>query len=108
MGDDRGHRHRPEGRSDLGIRALRRGHGRRGPVDCDNTPLDPIFKFDRNTGKVLANFGKGVMVTPHGIAVDKDGNVWVADFSGNKEGTKGHQSKFSSDEVLSHLSEGMD
>jgi len=62
-----------------------------GPVDCDNTPLDPIFKFDRKTGAVLANFGKGVMVTPHGIAVDKQGNVWLADFSGNKAGTKGHQ-----------------
>src|SRR3954470_8100132 len=22
-----------------------------GPVDCDNTPLDPVFKFDRRTGK---------------------------------------------------------
>jgi len=62
-----------------------------GPVDCDNTPLDPVFKFDRKTGAVLANFGKGVMVTPHGIAVDKQGNVWIADFSGNKDGTKGHQ-----------------
>ena len=38
-----------------------------GPVDCDNTPLDPIFKFDRRTGAVLANFGKRVMVTPHGL-----------------------------------------
>lgn len=62
-----------------------------GPVDCDNTPVDPIFKFDRNTGAVLANFGKGVMVTPHGIHVDAQGNVWIADFAGNKEGTKGHQ-----------------
>ena len=62
-----------------------------GPVDCDNTPLDPIFKFDRHTGKVLANFGKGVMVTPHGISVDKDGNVWIADFAANKDGTKGMQ-----------------
>src|SRR6266550_910590 len=62
-----------------------------GPVDCDNTPVDPIFKFDRKTGKVLANIGKGVMVTPHGIAVDKQGNVWIADFAGNKAGTKGHQ-----------------
>ena len=62
-----------------------------GPVDCDNNPVDPVFKFDRHTGKVLANFGKGVMVTPHGIHVDKDGNVWIADFAGNKEGTKGHQ-----------------
>jgi DNA-binding beta-propeller fold protein YncE len=62
-----------------------------GPVDCDNTPVDPIFQFDRKTGAVLANFGKGIMVTPHGIAVDKDGNVWIADFAGNAAGTKGHQ-----------------
>jgi len=62
-----------------------------GPVDCDNTSLDPIFKFDRKTGAVLANFGKGIMVTPHGIAVDMQGNVWIADFAGNKAGTKGHQ-----------------
>ena len=62
-----------------------------GPVDCDNNPVDPIFKFDRHTGKVLANIGKGVMVTPHGIHVDRDGNVWIADFAGNKQGTKGHQ-----------------
>lgn len=62
-----------------------------GAVDCETSPVDPIFKFDRKTGKVLANFGKGVMVTPHGISVDKQGNVWVADFSGNKAGTKGHQ-----------------
>src|SRR5947208_3655090 len=75
-----------------------------GPVDCDNTPLDPIFKFDRKTGAVLANFGKGVMVTPHGIAVDKQGNVWIADFAGNKDGTKGQQvHKFSpkGDKLLS-------
>ncbi|HSV21866.1 MAG TPA: hypothetical protein VLJ17_02435, partial [Xanthobacteraceae bacterium] len=62
-----------------------------GPVDCDNTPVDPIFKFDRKTGAVLANFGKGIMVTPHGIAVDMQGNVWIADFAGNQAGTKGHQ-----------------
>jgi sugar lactone lactonase YvrE len=31
------------------------------------------------------------MVTPHGIGLDKEGNVWIADFAGNKAGTKGHQ-----------------
>lgn len=62
-----------------------------GPVDCDNNPVDPIFKFDRRSGALLANFGKGIMVTPHGIHVDAQGNVWIADFAGNKEGTKGHQ-----------------
>ena len=61
------------------------------PVNCDNNPVDPIFKFDRHTGEVLANFGSGVMVTPHGLHVDAEGNVWVTDFVGNKELTKGHQ-----------------
>ena len=41
------------------------------------------------------------MVTPHGIHVDADGNVWVTDFAGNREGTKGHQvHKFSPDGEL--------
>jgi DNA-binding beta-propeller fold protein YncE len=62
-----------------------------GGVSCDTNVVDPIFKFDRHTGAVLANFGKGVMVTPHGIAVDRQGNVWIADFAGNEAGTKGHQ-----------------
>ena len=61
------------------------------PVNCDNNLVDPIFKFDRNTGEVLANFGAGLFVTPHGIHVDSDGNVWVTDFAGNADGTKGHQ-----------------
>jgi len=67
------------------------------PVNCDTNPVDPIFKFDRNTGAVLANFGGGLMVTPHGIHADAEGNVWVTDFAGNEAGTKGHQvHKFSS------------
>ena len=53
--------------------------------------MDPIFKFDRNTGEILANFGSGTFVTPHGIYADGGGNVWVTDFAGNEEGTKGHQ-----------------
>lgn len=61
------------------------------PVNCDTNPVDPIFKFDRNTGEVLANFGGGLMQTPHGIHVDADGNVWVTDFASNRAGTKGHQ-----------------
>ena len=62
-----------------------------GSLNCENNLVDPIFKFDRNTGEVLANFGAGLFVTPHGIHVGSDGNVWVTDFAGNAEGTKGHQ-----------------
>lgn len=61
------------------------------PVNCDSNPVDPIFKFDRNTGEVLANFGGGIMMTPHGIHAAADGSVWVTDFAANRAGTKGHQ-----------------
>lgn len=61
------------------------------PINCHTNPVAPIFKFDRNTGAVLANFGAGIMVTPHGIHVDDAGNVWVTDFATNDEGTKGQQ-----------------
>ena len=74
---------------------------------CDATDVDPIFKFDRETGEVLTSFGAGLFVTPHGIHVDAEGNVWVTDFQGNEAGTKGHQViKFSPEgEVLLTLGE---
>ena len=76
-----------------------------GSLNCENNLVDPIFKFDRNTGEVLANFGAGLFVTPHGIHAADDGSVWVTDFAGNAEGTKGHQvHKFSpSGELLMSL-----
>jgi DNA-binding beta-propeller fold protein YncE len=75
---------------------------------CESNPeLDPIFKFDKDTGEVLTSFGAGLFVTPHGFHVDSDGNVWATDFAGNEAGTKGHQVfKFSPDgEVLLRLGE---
>ena len=39
---------------------------------------DPILHFDTN-GKLLGKFGAGMFNFPHGIGVDKDGNVWVTD-----------------------------
>jgi DNA-binding beta-propeller fold protein YncE len=68
-------------------------------VNCVTNEVDPIFKFDRNTGEILANFGAGVFVTPHGIHAAEDGTVWVTDFAGN--GEKGHQvHQFSADGEL--------
>ncbi len=58
---------------------------------CDENLVDPVFKFHRETGEILASFGAGLFVLPHGIHVDADGNVWVTDSQGTQDGTKGHQ-----------------
>ena len=60
--------------------------------------VPPILLFDPS-GKLLKSFGAGLLVWPHGINVDKDGNVWIADARG--EDGKGHQVlKFSPDGKL--------
>ncbi len=59
-----------------------------GGESCADSNLPPILHFDPN-GKLLASFGAGMFVFPHGISVDPDGNVWVADADG-KNG-KGQQ-----------------
>lgn len=68
---------------------------------CADSKLDPIFEFDSN-GKILRNWGGGMFVFPHGIAIDADGNVWIADGQGvapkGETPGKGHQVfKFSLD-----------
>jgi sugar lactone lactonase YvrE len=45
---------------------------------CGGSPLDPILKFD-STGTLVKSFGAGLLISPHGIFVDRDGNVWVTD-----------------------------
>ena len=64
--------------------------------------LDVVFQFDKD-GNMLKRWGAGMCVWPHGIDVDDDGNVWIADARG--EGDRGHQViKFSSDgDVLMRL-----
>ena len=64
----------------------------------ENSDRDPIFKFNKDTGEIMAAFGAGLFVLPHGLHVDDAGNVWVTDSQGNESGTKGHQViKFSSE-----------
>jgi sugar lactone lactonase YvrE len=41
-----------------------------------------VMKFDEN-GKLVTSFGNGLLVFPHGMHVDKDGNVWVTDGQDN-------------------------
>jgi streptogramin lyase len=50
---------------------------------CLNSNLDPIMKFD-STGKLLKSFGAGMLIFPHGIHVDRDGNIWVTDGQDNR------------------------
>src|SRR5215813_7403419 len=39
---------------------------------------DPIIVFD-SSGKYLRSWGRGMFGNPHGLRIDRDGNVWVTD-----------------------------
>lgn len=62
---------------------------------CAGSNLDPVLKFDAS-GRLARSFGAGLFNFPHGMHVDREGNVWVADMQGPdgkdpaREG-KGHQ-----------------
>ena len=49
-----------------------------GGNDCGNSKIAPILKFDAS-GKLVASFGAGMFNQPHGIAIDREGNVYVTD-----------------------------
>src|SRR5437016_13164842 len=55
---------------------------------CKDRPEAPILKYDAG-GKLLAAFGEGMFVFPHGSTIDRDGNLWVTDAQGANG--KGHQ-----------------
>jgi len=45
---------------------------------CLGSRADPVHKFDES-GTRISSFGGGMFVWPHGLHVDRDGNIWVAD-----------------------------
>jgi sugar lactone lactonase YvrE len=49
-----------------------------GSNSCAGSTLDPILKFDEG-GNLIKSFGGGMLLSPHGITVDREGNVWVTD-----------------------------
>jgi len=49
-----------------------------GTNSCAESNVDPIVKLDPN-GNVVQSFGAGEITWPHGMDVDSEGNVWVAD-----------------------------
>jgi sugar lactone lactonase YvrE len=61
-----------------------------GANSCEGSSLPSVFEFDPS-GKLVRSFGAGLFVFPHGMHVDRDGNVWVTDAQGSKAKDKGHQ-----------------
>jgi sugar lactone lactonase YvrE len=49
-----------------------------GRNSCAGSDLPTILKFDPS-GKLVRSFGAGMFIFPHGMHVDREGNVWVTD-----------------------------
>ena len=65
--------------------ADRCGNSGAGGTTCGGASanVNPIFQFD-TSGKLLRTFGAGMFVSPHKLAVDKDGYLWLADNGGHQ------------------------
>jgi sugar lactone lactonase YvrE len=61
----------PDGRSVWAV-------DRCGANTCAGSNLPVVLKFD-SSGKLLKSFGAGMFIFPHGLHVDREGNVWVTD-----------------------------
>jgi len=62
---------------------------------CADSNVAPVFQLSPD-GKTMKNFGAGLFVEPHQMAVDADGNAWVAD-AGNASGKGMQVTKLSPD-----------
>jgi streptogramin lyase len=62
-----------------------------GANSCDGSSLPSVHMLDLQTGRPLKSIGAGLFVFPHGLHVDRDGNVWVTDAQTSKDGKKGQQ-----------------
>jgi len=54
-----------------------------GTNSCTGSNLPSVLKFDA-AGTLVKSFGEGMLNFPHGIHVDRDGNVWVTDGQDNR------------------------
>jgi sugar lactone lactonase YvrE len=64
-----------------------------GAATCDGSSVAPLLKFD-SSGRLIASFGAGMFIYPHGIFIDNDDNIWVTDGQG-KNGRGQQVFKFS-------------
>jgi sugar lactone lactonase YvrE len=67
---------------------------REGNVYVFHRSEPPILKFS-SSGELLASWGQGMFVEPHGLTVDRFGFIWTAD-SNVKDGIGGQVLKFDS------------
>ncbi len=88
----------PDGRpwgSTAGIERGPRGEiwaiERCGANSCETSPLPAVHRLDLASGRPERSIGAGLFVFPHGLHVDRDGNVWVTDAAASKDGSKGQQ-----------------
>ena len=65
--------------SDGTIYALSRCMGN----SCEGRPEPPLMAFDPD-GRLLRAWGQGLMNSPHGLGIDREGNLWVADQGGHQ------------------------
>ena len=56
--------------------------------ECRDSKTDPILRFGPD-GRVVKSFGGGMFIWPHGLDVDRDGNVWVTDAVAENRTPKG-------------------
>jgi DNA-binding beta-propeller fold protein YncE len=49
-----------------------------GTNSCAGSNVDPIVKLDP-AGSPVISFGRGMFIWPHGIHIDRQGNIWVTD-----------------------------
>ncbi len=62
-----------------------------GGTTCDGSNRAAVHQIDAKTGKPIRSIGAGLFAMPHGLHVDKDGNVWVTDAAISKDKSKGQQ-----------------
>jgi hypothetical protein len=60
-----------------------------GANSCGGKTMDPILEYDES-GTLIKTFGGGLLAFPHGIWIDKQDNIWIADGQARDAAGKGH------------------
>jgi sugar lactone lactonase YvrE len=80
--------------STIGLQVDRDGksmwiYDRCGGDSCERSKIAPLNKYDAS-GRVVASLAAGLTTFPHGLFVDKDGNLWITDGRADKNKKIGH------------------